>query len=66
MITVPQEWQLPQIAQCCPGIGPLGEGVQKVVKGMEAESEKPRQRVSNADRKVFANPESFCNKFIIG
>ena len=27
-----------------------------------AESEKPRQRVSNADRKVFANPESFCNK----
>ena len=35
MITVPQEWQLPQINQCCPGIGPLGEGVQKVVKGME-------------------------------
>ena len=33
---------------------------------MEAESEKPRQRVSNADRKVFANPESFCDKFIIG
>ena len=31
-----------------------------------AESQKPRQRVSNADRKVFANPESFCNKFIIG
>ena len=30
-----------------------------------AESEKPRQRVSNADRKVFANPESFCNKLII-
>ena len=30
------------------------------------ESEKPRQRVSNADRKVFANPESFCDKFIIG
>tara|TARA_A100001015_G_scaffold293094_1_gene369272 strand:- start:501 stop:608 length:108 start_codon:yes stop_codon:yes gene_type:complete len=24
-----------------------------------AESQKPRQRVSNADRKVFANPESF-------
>ena len=24
------------------------------------ESEKPRQRVSNADRKVFANLESFC------
>ena len=35
MITVPQEWQLPQITQCCPGIGSLGEGVQKVVKGME-------------------------------
>ena len=30
------------------------------------ESQKPRQRVSNADRKVFANPESFCDKFIIG
>ena len=30
------------------------------------ESEKPRQRVSNADRKVFANPESFCDKFIFG
>ena len=25
-----------------------------------------RQVVSNADRKVFANPESFCDKFIIG
>ena len=24
----------------------------------QAESQKPRQRVSNADRKVFANPES--------
>ena len=35
MITVPQEWQLPQITQRCPGIGPLGEGVQKVVKGTE-------------------------------
>ena len=31
-----------------------------------SESEKPCQRVSNADRKVFANPESFCGKFIIG
>ena len=31
----------------------------------QPESEKPRQRVSNADRKVFANPESFCNKLII-
>ena len=35
------------------------------------DSQKPRQRVSNADRKVFANPESFCklesfcDKFII-
>ena len=29
-------------------------------------SQKPRQRVSNHDRKVFANPESFCDKFIIG
>ena len=31
-----------------------------------SESQKPRQRVSNADQKVFANPESFCDKFIIG
>ena len=30
------------------------------------ESQKPRQRVSNADRKVFANLKSFCDKFIIG
>ena len=36
------------------------------VRGMRAELQKPRQRVSNADRKVFANPESFCDKFIIG
>ena len=35
MITVPQEGQLPQITHCCPGIGLLGEGAQKVVKGME-------------------------------
>ena len=34
--------------------------------GVASESQKPRQRVSNADRKVFANPESFCDKFIIG
>ena len=34
--------------------------------GCLAESEKPCQRVSNADRKVFANPESFCNMLIIG
>ena len=26
------------------------------------ESEKPRQRVSNADRKGFANPESFLQE----
>ena len=32
----------------------------------QPESQKPRQRVSNADRKVFANLESFCDKFIIG
>ena len=31
-----------------------------------SESEKPCQRVSNADRKVFANPESFCDMLIIG
>ena len=38
-----------------------------VAKGCHcyAESQKPRQRVSNADRKVFANPESFCDKLII-
>ena len=29
--------------------------------GIFTESQKPRQRVSNADRKVFANPESFCD-----
>ena len=34
--------------------------------GPQPESQKPRQHVSNADRKVFANPESFCNKLIIG
>ena len=34
-------------------------------RGTGAESQKPRQRVSNADRKVFANLESFCDKFII-
>ena len=37
-----------------------------VVVMAAAESEKPCQRVSNADRKVFANPESFCNMLIIG
>ena len=35
-------------------------------KTVEAVSEKPCQRISNADRRVFANPESFCNKLIIG
>ena len=32
----------------------------------QPESQKPRQRVSNVDQKVFANPESFWDKFIIG
>ena len=32
----------------------------------QVESQKPRQCVSNADRKVFANPKSFCDKLIIG
>ena len=35
MMTVPQELQLPQITHCCPGIGPQGEGVQKVVTGVQ-------------------------------
>ena len=30
-----------------------------------AESQKPRQRVSNADRKVFEKPESFCDMFLL-
>ena len=30
------------------------------------ESEKSRQRVSNADQNIFANPKSFCDMFIIG
>ena len=34
-MTVPQEWQLPQITHCCPGIGLQGEGVQKVVTGVK-------------------------------
>ena len=25
-----------------------------------------RQRVSNADRKIFVNPESFCDMLFIG
>ena len=41
-------------------------GIARKGGGEGAESQKPRQRVSNADRKVFANPESFCDKFIIG
>ena len=35
MMTVPQAWQLPQITHCCPGIGAQGEGVQKVVAGVQ-------------------------------
>ena len=35
MMTVPQVWQLRQITDCCPGIGPQGEGVQKVVTGVK-------------------------------
>ena len=30
-----------------------------------AESQKPRQRVSNADWKVFANPESFATSSLL-
>ena len=30
-----------------------------------AESQNPRQRVSNADRKVFANPESFATSSLL-
>ena len=30
-----------------------------------AESQKPRQRVSNADRKVFANPECFATSSLL-
>ena len=36
-----------------------------LVTCLRPESENPRQRVSNADRKVFENPERFC-KLIIG
>ena len=32
---MPQERQLPHITHWCPGIGPHGEGVQKVVNGVE-------------------------------
>ena len=35
MMTVPQERQLPHITHWCPGIGPQGEGVQKVVNGVQ-------------------------------
>ena len=35
MTTVPQERQLPHITHWCPGIGPQGEGVQKVVNGVQ-------------------------------
>ena len=37
-----------------------------ILLSREPESEKPCQRVSNADRKVFVNPESFCDMLIIG
>ena len=33
--------------------------------GRESESEKLRQRVSNADRKVFVNPESFATSSLL-
>ena len=39
---------------------------QLIAADRETESEKPCQRVSNADWKVFANPESFCNMLITG
>ena len=45
---------------------PKSNASQIHASGSRTESEKPRQRVSNADRKVFANPECFCNKPIIG
>ena len=43
----------------------IADGNDTTHQPLSAESEKPCQRVSNADRKVFANPESFCNKLII-
>ena len=50
-------------------IDKVEKGMDRVNKdkeaGSQAESQKPRQRVSNADRKVFANPESFCDLFIM-
>ena len=33
--------------------------------GAGTESQKPRQRVSNADRKVFANPEKFATSSLL-
>ena len=41
------------------------ENIAKDKTNPGTESQKPRQRFSNADRKVFATPESFCDKFII-
>ena len=35
MATVRQDRQLPHITHWCPGIGPQGEGVQKVVNGVQ-------------------------------
>ena len=43
-----------------------GFTLQAVLYSIQAESENPRQRVSNADQKVFANPESFYDMVIIG
>ena len=36
--------------------------VKQVVICPDPESQKPRQRVSDADRKVFTNPESFLQQ----
>ena len=35
MATVRQDRQLPHITHWCPGIGPQGEGVRKVVNGVQ-------------------------------
>ena len=35
MTTVPQDRQLPHITHWCPGIRPQGEGVLKVVNGVQ-------------------------------
>ena len=38
--------------------------IQYCQPGIDQSQKKTIQRVSNADRKVFANAESFCNKLI--